>query len=68
MILILSLAVLSGCTEVILVPHRTPAPAHDNGKHKGWYKNRHNPHNPASDNPGHNRKFAVELPAVDHSR
>lgn len=20
---------------------------HDNGKHKGWYKNPHNPHNPA---------------------
>jgi hypothetical protein len=21
---------------------------HDNGKHKGWYKNPNNPHNPAS--------------------
>jgi len=20
---------------------------HDNGKHRGWYKNPHNPHNPA---------------------
>jgi hypothetical protein len=24
----------------------------DNGKHKGWYKNPHNPHNPLSNNPG----------------
>ena len=23
------------------------AGAHDNGKHKGWYKNPNNPHNPA---------------------
>lgn len=22
-------------------------PKHDNGKHKGWYKNPNNPHNPA---------------------
>ena len=25
---------------------------HDNGKHKGWYKNTHNPHNPNTTNPG----------------
>ena len=24
----------------------------DNGKHKGWYKNTNNPHNPNSKNPG----------------
>jgi hypothetical protein len=24
----------------------------DNGKHKGWYKNPNNPHNPNSMNPG----------------
>jgi hypothetical protein len=29
---------------------------HDNGKHKGWNKNRHNPHHPATDNPGHSKK------------
>lgn len=28
----------------------------DNGKHKGWFKNRHNPHHPNSNNPGHNKK------------
>ncbi|HTL81628.1 MAG TPA: hypothetical protein VL651_07980 [Bacteroidia bacterium] len=28
----------SGC--IIVTPH-------DNGKHKGWFKNPHNPHNPA---------------------
>jgi hypothetical protein len=22
---------------------------HDNGKHKGWFKNKNNPHNPAHD-------------------
>lgn len=25
---------------------------HDNGKHKGWYKNSNNPHHPHSTNPG----------------
>lgn len=24
----------------------------DNGKHKGWFKSQHNPHHPASNNPG----------------
>ncbi len=28
----------------------------DNGKHKGWYKNRHNPHNPNTNNPGQQPK------------
>ena len=27
----------------------------DNGNHKGWYKNSHNPHHPFSDNPGHSK-------------
>jgi hypothetical protein len=30
-----------------IVANRT-AVRHDNGKHKGWYKNPNNPHNPAS--------------------
>jgi hypothetical protein len=25
---------------------------HDNGNHKGWYKNNNNPHHPNSTNPG----------------
>ena len=25
---------------------------HDNGKHKGWFKNSNNPHHPHSTNPG----------------
>ncbi len=25
----------------------------DNGNHKGWFKNTHNPHHPFSNNPGH---------------
>jgi hypothetical protein len=28
----------------------------DQGKHKGWYKNRHNPHNPNTNNPGKSSK------------
>jgi len=24
----------------------------DSGKHAGWYKNQHNPHHPATTNPG----------------
>jgi hypothetical protein len=26
---------------------------HDDGHHKGWYKNSNNPHNPNTTNPGH---------------
>jgi hypothetical protein len=34
----------------------------DNGKHKGWYKNRHNPHNPNTDNPkGKDKKHFTRL-------
>jgi hypothetical protein len=34
----------------------TPGVKKDNGKHKGWYKNRNNPHNPKSTNPGHGKR------------
>lgn len=33
---------------------------HDNGNHKGWYKNDKNPHHPNSDNPGHNKQKKKE--------
>lgn len=33
---------LSSC--VVVQPHER----HDNGLHKGWYKNPNNPHNPAN--------------------
>ena len=36
----LSLILFSTTSCVVLVPEH-----HDNGKHKGWYKNSHNPHN-----------------------
>jgi hypothetical protein len=29
---------------------------HDNGLHRGWYKNRHNPHNPDYDHDRHDRE------------
>ncbi|WP_439880292.1 hypothetical protein ACSX1A_14140 [Pontibacter sp. MBLB2868] len=28
---------------------------HDNGLHKGWYKNPNNPHHPHTTNPGHTK-------------
>jgi hypothetical protein len=43
-ILALSLAIsLLGSASCLVV-----TPKHDNGKHKGWYKNPKNPHNPAN--------------------
>jgi hypothetical protein len=36
----LSLICVSSCAVFV-------GPKHDNGKHKGWYKNPNNPHNPA---------------------
>ena len=41
---------MTSCTRVIVAPKK------DNGKHKGWFKNRHNPHHPNSDNPGQKKK------------
>ena len=35
-------ASLIGASSCVII-----APKHDNGKHKGWYKNPNNPHNPA---------------------
>lgn len=40
----------TSCARVIVTPKK------DNGKHKGWFKNRHNPHHPNSNNPGHQKK------------
>ncbi|QEC51189.1 hypothetical protein EDD80_101337 [Anseongella ginsenosidimutans] len=34
---------------------------HDNGKHKGWYKNPNNPHHPLSD-----KKKKKKKPRKDH--
>ena len=42
---------LSSC--IVLHPHRNSG---NNGKHKGWYKNSNNPHNPNTTNPGHSGK------------
>ena len=42
-------ATISSCAVII-------TPKKDQGKHKGWFKNRHNPHHPNSDNPGHQKK------------
>lgn len=42
---------LSYTSCVVVHEHR-----HDNGKHKGWYKNSNNPHHPNSTNPGHKGK------------
>lgn len=44
------LLLISSTSCIVLYPHK------DNGKHKGWYKNSNNPHNPNSTNPGHSGK------------
>lgn len=47
-LLTVSLSLLaSSCTVHVRHKH-----GHDNGKHKGWYKNPNNPHHPKSTNPG----------------
>ncbi|MFI5203576.1 MAG: hypothetical protein ACHQF2_03680 [Flavobacteriales bacterium] len=35
---------------------------HDNGKHKGWFKNPNNPHHPNSTNPGKSKGKSSETP------
>lgn len=55
------IASLSSCTVTF---------RHDNGKHKGWFKNPKNPHNPRTTNPkppkkkgkGHNSAYSLEIP------
>lgn len=50
LVFLIGLGVLLNQTSCLVTTH------HDNGKHKGWNKNRHNPHHPATDNPGHSKK------------
>lgn len=50
MTMILNVSLCLGMMSCIVV-HK-----HDNGKHKGWFKNPNNPHHPGSKNPGHNKK------------
>ncbi len=45
-ILFLLTAFLFGTSSCLVVHTK------DNGKHKGWFKNSKNPHNPNSSNPG----------------
>ncbi|UKN02276.1 hypothetical protein K6119_01925 [Paracrocinitomix mangrovi] len=42
-------------TLSIITSSCTVSIRHDNGKHKGWYKNPKNPHHPRSNNPGHKK-------------
>jgi hypothetical protein len=42
--------ILSSCTRIIVIQD-VPV-KHDNGLHKGWYKNPNNPHNPAHSSNG----------------
>jgi hypothetical protein len=39
---IIGATILIGANSCLVVQE----PQHDNGKHRGWYKNPHNPHNP----------------------
>jgi hypothetical protein len=51
--------VSSAC--VIVTPNAKRTPGTSNGKKKGWFKNRHNPHNPNTDNPGKGKKHFTRL-------
>ena len=44
--LLLCLVLLFGVTSCVVLVKK------DNGRHKGWFKNPNNPHNPYSTNPG----------------
>jgi hypothetical protein len=46
--IILVCIVFSTTSCVVLV-------SHDNGRHKGWFKNSNNPHHPKTTNPGHTK-------------
>jgi len=54
--LLVSALMLFSTSCLVVVPNGNKTAAPSNGKKKGWYKNRHNPHNPNSDNPGHQKK------------
>ncbi len=52
--------VSSAC--VVVTPNAKRTSGTSNGKKKGWYKNRHNPHNPNTDNPkGKGKKHFTRL-------
>lgn len=50
--LFLVFALVLGSTSCIVFHPNTRT---DNGGHRGWYKNRNNPHNPNTTNPGHTK-------------
>lgn len=50
-VLILSLSLLYSTTSCVVLTQN------NHGKHKGWYKNSHNPHHPNSTNPGHKKQY-----------
>jgi hypothetical protein len=45
-LLIICLGILLMGSSCAFIVHQ------DSGKHAGWYKNQHNPHNPVTTNPG----------------
>jgi hypothetical protein len=54
MILLFAVSVfLTSCVMHVHTPRR------DNGKHKGWYKNKNNPHHPASKKPAKTSKVII---------
>jgi hypothetical protein len=46
--LVLIIILLTGCDSAVILTSTNTK--HDNGNHKGWYKNPNNPHNPAHGN------------------
>lgn len=57
--IIIALFTLSSC----VITHK-----HDNGKHKGWYKNKKNPHNPNHNGKGKPVKVKVVKEHKGHKK
>jgi hypothetical protein len=52
---VLSVGILIGANSCTVGIFRKGTTTTNNGKHKGWYKNPNNPHNPNTTNPGHTK-------------
>ncbi|MES2733108.1 MAG: hypothetical protein V4714_15275 [Bacteroidota bacterium] len=46
--IVATICLISACTRHTTVVQNKTVVKKDNGKHKGWYKNPHNPHHPSN--------------------
>jgi flagellar basal body-associated protein FliL len=64
-LIVLSMVILMGTQSCLVLTKK------DNGKHKGWYKNKKNPHNPKHNNSKKNKnayyvKYNKQMPNLQH--